>query len=179
MGSGGNQVGQISGQASGDATRLGGMSVDAMARRYEQLGLGGQGAQPSGPTVAGQPGVPGSGYTPVTPGQFNPGGGTTGGTPGGGGSTFGGFGHTVSEIQPGGGGGGTPGVPTGGPTAFEMDAGVQPSWTGGIPQEFQAALGEAQFQDLGQTTSAAVGSQQAKGQTLSGIGQIGGLLGGI
>lgn len=175
--SGGNTVGEVSGQATGDATRLGGMSIDAMANRYKQLGLGGVSAQPAGATVGAKAGVPGSGTTPTTPGEFATG--TTGGTAGDGSSgNFGGFGSHASDAT-GGAAGGTPGVPTGGPTAFEMDAGVAPSWTGGIPQEFQAALGEAQFQDLGQTTSAAVGSQQAKSQTLSGIGQLGGLVGGI
>ena len=59
-----------------------------------------------------------------------------------------------------------------GPTGYQMDIGAAPSWTGGIPQEFQAALGEAQFQDLGETTQAAVGAQQAKGQAAAGIGQL-------
>ena len=136
--SGGNQVGEISGQAMSDAMNLTGESIGAMANRYAQLGLGATGAKPSGPTTGAAPGVPGSGTTPTTGGSFGP-----------------------------------------GPTGFQMDAGQLPSWTGGIPQEFQAALGEAQFQDLGQTTSAAVGSQQAKSQTLSGIGQLGGLAGGI
>ena len=53
-----------------------------------------------------------------------------------------------------------------------MDIGAAPSWTGGIPQEFQAALGEGQFQDLGETTQAAVGAQQAKGQAAQGIGSL-------
>jgi hypothetical protein len=162
---GGNTVGEIPGQASGDAQRLTGESIQAMANRYQQLGLGGVGATPSGPTSGAVKGVPGSGTTPVNPGQF-----TTGVAGGGGpgGSPFGGSG-----------GPGSPGLPTGGPTAFEMDIGVLPSETGGIPREFQAALGEAQFQDLGQTASAAAGSAQAKGQTFSGIGSALGGLGGI
>ena len=135
--SGGNQVGQISSQASSDAMNLGNLSIEAMANRYQQLGLGQTGASPAGKTRGATPGIPGSGTTPTTGGSFGA-----------------------------------------GPTAFQMEEGALPSWTN-IPQEFQAALGEAQFQDLGQTTSAAVGSQQAKGQTLSGIGQLGGLFGGI
>jgi hypothetical protein len=63
-----------------------------------------------------------------------------------------------------------------GPTGFQMDVGRAPSLTGGIPQQFQGALGEGQFQDLSETTSAAVGAQQAKGQAAAGIGQ---LIGGI
>jgi len=136
-GGGGNTVGEISGQASGDARRLAGESIAAMARRYQQLGLGQTGALPSGPTVGAVPGVPGSGTTPTTPGSFGA-----------------------------------------GPTAFQMEEGALPGWTN-IPQEFQAALGEAQFQDLGQTASAAAGSAQAKGQSLSGIGSLAGALGGI
>jgi hypothetical protein len=134
---GGNTVGEISGQASGLAQQLTGESLNAMASRYQQLGLGQTPAMPSGPTTGAVPGIPGSGTTPTTGGSF-----------------------------------GT------GPTAFEMEAGVLPGWTN-IPEEFQAALGEAQYQDLGQTAAAAAGSAQAKGQTFSGIGQLGGLLGGI
>lgn len=73
----------------------------------------------------------------------------------------------------------TPGAFGRGPTGFQMDVGALPSMTGGIPNEFRAALGEAQFQDLGQTASAASGSAQAKGQTFSGIGSALGALGGI
>jgi hypothetical protein len=134
---GGNTVGQISGQASGDAQRLGGLSIEAMANRYQQLGLGQTGAQPSGRTRRVVAGIPGSGTTPTTPGSFGA-----------------------------------------GPTAFQMEEGAMPGVTN-IPQEFQAALGEAQFQDLGQTASAAAGSAQAKGQTFSGIGSALGGLGGI
>jgi hypothetical protein len=134
---GGNQVGEISGQATSDATRLAGESITAMANRYKQLGLGETGAMPSGPTTGAVPGVPGSGTTPTTGGSFGA-----------------------------------------GPTAFQMEEGKLPGWTN-IPQEFQAALGEAQFQDLGQTASAAAGSAQAKGQTFSGIGSLAGALGGI
>jgi hypothetical protein len=63
-----------------------------------------------------------------------------------------------------------------GPTGFQMDIGAAPSLTGGIPRQFQGVLGEGQFQDLSETTSAAVGAQQAKGQAAAGIGQ---LIGGI
>ena len=63
-----------------------------------------------------------------------------------------------------------------GSTPYRMDVGQLPSWTGGIPQMFQGALGEGQFQDLAETTQAAISSQQAKGQVASGIGQ---LIGGI
>jgi hypothetical protein len=63
-----------------------------------------------------------------------------------------------------------------GPTGFQMDIGAAPSLTGGIPRQFQGVLGEGQFQDLSETTQAAVGAQQAKGQAAAGIGQ---LIGGI
>ena len=59
-----------------------------------------------------------------------------------------------------------------------MEEGALPSWIN-IPQLFQGALGEAQFQDLGQTAGAAAGSAQAKGQTASGIGSGIGKLGGL
>jgi hypothetical protein len=137
MGGGGNTVGQISGQASNDARNLGALSIETMANRYAQLGLGQTGATPSGPTSGAVPGIPGSGTTPTI--------------------------------------GGARGT---GPTALQMEEGALPGWTN-IPQEFQAALGEAQFQDLGQTASAAAGSAQAKGQTFSGIGSLAGALGGI
>lgn len=219
---GGNQVGQISSQATGDASTLTGETISAMANRYQQLGLGATGAAPSGPTTGAVPGIPGSGTTPVTPGNFTgsspqgiPGGpsttpAATSGSPSGeNGVTFGGApspttvpltaGNAGGGQQPGENGvvlgGGTASAPTGntstgspnfasmmpgspisgGPTAFEMESGQLPGWTS-IPQEFQAALGEAQFQDLGQTAAAAAGSAQAKGQTFSGIGSA---LGGI
>ena len=66
----------------------------------------------------------------------------------------------------------SPGSFGAGPTGYQMDIGAAPSWTGGIPEQFQAALGEAQFQDLGETTQAAVGAQQAKGQAAQGIGSL-------
>ncbi|HEY2530282.1 MAG TPA: hypothetical protein VGJ20_20490 [Xanthobacteraceae bacterium] len=135
---GGNQVGEISGQVTGDANQLTGESITSLMNRNKQLGLGATGATPSGATTGTTPGVPGSGTTPTTPGDFGA-----------------------------------------GPTGFQMDEGALPSLTGGIPNMFQAALGEAQFQDLGQTAAAAAGSANAKGQTFSGIGQLGGLLGGI
>jgi hypothetical protein len=70
----------------------------------------------------------------------------------------------------------TGGAFAGGPTGLQMDVGGLPSLTGGIPREFQGALGQGQFQDLSETTSAAVGAQQAKGQVAGGIGS---LIGGI
>jgi hypothetical protein len=63
-----------------------------------------------------------------------------------------------------------------GSTPFQMDIGQAPSLTGGIPRQFQGALGQGQFQDLTETTGAAVGAQNAKGQVASGIGS---LIGGI
>lgn len=146
--SGGNQVGQIGGQASSDATNLANLSLKAMADRYTQLGLGAVPAAPVGNYQpaggVGQPGTTGvaggtegvgAGFTPATPGSFGE-----------------------------------------GPTGFRMEAGVLPGWTS-IPQEFRSALGEAQFQDLGQTASAAAGSASNKGQTFSGITSAIGSLG--
>jgi hypothetical protein len=141
--SGGNQVGQISGQASGDALNLGNMSIEALKNQYQALGLGATGATPSGPTTGTPAGAGKPGATGVPGGTAGVGAGTTPTDPG----SFG-----------------------AGPTGFQMDAGTLPSWTGGIPQMFQGALGEAQFQDLGQTASAAAGSAGAKGQTFAGIG---------
>lgn len=157
--SGGNQVGQIGGQASADATQLGNLSIEAMANRYQQLGLG---ATPAMPVGTAQGAVPTSGGT-----SFRPGGGTTGGA-----GASGGWG-----VNPGSGTTPTTGGSFGaGPTAFQMESGALPGWTS-IPEEFKAALGEAQFQDLGQTASAAAGSAQAKGQTFSGITSAIGALG--
>ena len=61
--SGGNQVGQIGGQASSDALNLGNLSLAAMANRYKQLGLGAVPAEPVGNYQpaggVGQPGISG------------------------------------------------------------------------------------------------------------------------
>jgi hypothetical protein len=138
------------------------LSIKDMTNRYNQLGLGGTGATPSGATSGAVKGVPGSGTTPVTPG--------TPASPGSPGTS--GFGGSFGV----GGTSGMPASPASGPTAYLMDIGRAPSLTGGIPQEFQGALGEGQFQDLSETTQAAVGAQQAKGQVASGIGS---LIGGI
>ena len=132
---GGGQPGQIQGADISNANFGTALSIQDMANRYKQLGLGQTGASPSGPTTGAVPGVPGSGTTPTTGGSFGS-----------------------------------------GSTAFGMDVGILPSLTGGIPTQFQGALGEGQFQDLGETTQAAVGAQQAKGQVASGIGS---LIGGI
>ena len=43
---GGNQVGEISSQATSDASNLTGESIEAMANRYQQLGLGATGVTP-------------------------------------------------------------------------------------------------------------------------------------
>lgn len=178
-------------------------STKAMEDRYKQLGLGAVGAQPSGPTVGAVPGVPGSGTTPTIPGSFSAGG-TTGGSSSPSTGTSTGTGGIISSLggapvtntgtgisslggapvsAVGGGSNTTSSTPSttsstsiGGPTAFQMDTGQLPSWTGGIPGQFSAALGEGQFQDLGTTTQAAVASEQAKGQLAQGIG---GLIGGI
>jgi hypothetical protein len=159
---GGGQPGQIQGSDTQNALFGTQMSIQDMTNRYKQLGLGGTGATPSGATSGAVKGMPGSGTTPVTPGTpASPG---SPGTSGFGG----GFGGGATP--------GTPGTPASGPTAYLMDIGRAPSLTGGIPQEFQGALGEGQFQDLSETTSAAVGAQQAKGQVASGIGS---LIGGI
>jgi hypothetical protein len=134
---GGGQPGQIQGSDKQNAMMGAQLSINDMENRYKQLGLGGRGASPTGPTTGAVAGVPGSGTTPVNlnPGAFDA-----------------------------------------GPTGFQMDVGTAPSLTGGIPRQFQGALGEGQFQDLSETTSAAVGAQQAKGQVAQGIG---GLIGGI
>jgi hypothetical protein len=159
---GGGQPGQIQGSDTQNALFGTQMSIQDMTNRYNQLGLGGTGATPSGATSGAVKGVPGSGTTPVTPGTpASPG---SSGTPGGSGA----FGGATFP--------GTPGSSASGPTAYLMDIGAAPSLTGGIPRQFQGALGEGQFQDLSETTSAAVGAQQAKGQVASGIGS---LIGGI
>ena len=147
---GGGQPGQIQGSDISNAMFGTQASNTAMINRYKELGLSGTGATPSGPTTGAVPGVPGSGTTPTSTGPFIPGGGAGGG----GGAT----------------GSWTPSTP------LQMDIGQLPSWTGGIPNMFQAVLGEGQFQDLAETTQAAVGAQQAKGQAAAGIGQ---LIGGI
>jgi hypothetical protein len=159
---GGGQPGQIQGSDTQNAMFGTQMSIGDMTNRYNQLGLGGTGATPAGRTHGAVAGVPGSGTTPVTPGTP-----ATAGTP----ATPGTAGIFGSPGTP-----GTPATPASGPTAFLMDIGQRPSLTGGIPQEFQGAIGEGQFQDLSETTQAAVGAQQAKGQVASGIG---GLIGGI
>lgn len=189
---GGGQPGQIQGSDIQNAMFGTQVSDLAMQNRYQQLGLGGQGATVAGPTTGKTKGIPGSGTTPVTPGQFAPApptppaptatagaplnlvGAAFGGTPPGvaqpgtPGAISGGTGPTGTAA--------TPPLPTTGPTAFEMDIGMAPSWTGGIQELFQAALGEGQFQDLGATTQAAVAGQQAKGAVAQGIGS---LIGGI
>ena len=197
----GNSPGNIQGSDIQNAMNSAQDSAAATVARYQQLGLGGVGASPSGRTRGAVAGIPGSGTTPVNPGQFTtgtttvgggtgggpaPGSAPTGGSPftGGGGSPFTGGGSGGSPFtggaSGGGGGGGGFTVPTGGPTAMEMELGALPSRTGGIPEMFQAVLGETQFQDIGQTTQAATGAQQAKAQGISTIGQLGGsLIGGI
>jgi hypothetical protein len=154
---GGAQPGQIQGSDTSNAMFGTQMSIQDMTNRYNQLGLGGSGAKPTGPAIGATAGVPGSGFTPTAGG--------TPATPGTAATPTGGLGSTP-----------TPGTSASGPTAYMMDIGAAPSLTGGIPREFQGALGEGQFQDLSETTSAAVGAQQAKGQVASGIGS---LIGGI
>jgi hypothetical protein len=132
---GGSQPGQIQGSDISNAMFGTQMSVQDMANRYKQLGLGQGGSIPSGPTTGAVSGTPGSGTTPTAGGSFGA-----------------------------------------GPTGFRMDVGQAPSLTGAIPQQFLGALGEGQFQDLSETTSAAVGAQNAKGQVASGVGS---LIGGI
>jgi hypothetical protein len=159
---GGGQPGQIQGSDIQNAMFGTQLSIQDMTNRYKQLGLGGTGALPSGPTTGAVAGVPGSGTTPTTPGTpASPG---SPGTPGFGGAF---------------GGAATPGTPASGPTGptgYLMDIGAAPSLTGGIPQQFQGVLGEGQFQDLSETTQAEVGAQQAKGQVAAGAGS---LIGGI
>ena len=211
-----NSPGNIQGMDLQNAMQAAQDSATATINRYQQLGLGGVGATPTGAAGGAVPGIPGSGTTPVNPGKFATGsqplGSATGqpgspgasgavaGAAGGGGSPFtGGGGAPAGAFGPGlsataggspftggggssGGGGASSGfnIPTGGPTAMEMELGALPSRTGGIPEMFTGVLGETQFQDIGQTTQAATGAQQAKAQGISTIGQLGGsLIGGI
>lgn len=104
-------------------------ATGALTNRYQQLGLGQTGAQPSGPTVGATAGIPGSGTTPTTGGNFGA-----------------------------------------GPTAMQMDLGQLPSMTGGIPEMFQAAMGQAQSQDLAQTTQQQSGANSKGGN----VGQAAG-----
>lgn len=48
-------------------------AIGALTNRYQQLGLGQTGAQPSGPTTGATAGIPGSGTTPTTGGNFGAG----------------------------------------------------------------------------------------------------------
>ena len=64
-------------------------------------------------------------------------------------------------------------------TPEQMDLGIAPSMTGGIPAEFQAGLGQVQTQDLGQTASSASSAIQSKQNQIGAIGQGAGLLGGL
>jgi hypothetical protein len=166
---GSGQPGQIQGSDIQNAMFGTQTSIADMTNRYNQLGLGGTGATPSGRTSGAVHGVPGSGTTPTTPGTpASPGSPATPGTPG---TPGGAFGTPATSGTP-----GTPASPASGPTGYRMDIGQAPSLTGGIPREFQGALGEGQFQDLSETTSAAVSAQQAKGHAAQGLGQ---LIGGI
>jgi hypothetical protein len=66
-----------------------------------------------------------------------------------------------------------------GSTPEAMDIGAAPSLTGGIPAEAQAAQGQLQTQDLGQTSSSANAALQSKNNQIGAIGQGAGLLGSI
>lgn len=58
-----------------------------------------------------------------------------------------------------------------GSTAFQMDEGLAPSLTGGIPGEFAAGAGQVQTQDLGNTLRLALSNLETsagnKGTTLT------------
>lgn len=87
--------------------------------------------------------------------------------------------------------GATPGIPGSGTTPvnpgsfgsgstpYQMDVGTAPSLTGGIPEQFQAVLGEGQTQDLGSTVSSALSSIAQKQNQIGGITSIGSGLTGL
>lgn len=61
------------------------------------------------------------------------------------------------------------------PTAELMDLGFAPSLTGGIPQEFEAMLGQLQTEDLSLTTPSGGGGGGKGGGGKGGLGALGGL----
>lgn len=87
--------------------------------------------------------------------------------------------------------GATPGVPGSGTTPVnpgsfgagstpeQMDVGAAPSLTGGIPAEFQAAIGQGQTQDLGATSSSAQSAIAQKQNQVRGISSLGTGIAGI
>ena len=101
----------------GQAQQGVGTSLQAMTNRYQQLGLGQQGA------------------TPTSPGAFGA-----------------------------------------GPTGYQMDIGQLPSLTGGIPEEFQAVLGQLQTANLNNQSG---GGKSGGKSALGGLTPLLGLAGGI
>lgn len=137
----------------------GGQSVASMTNRYKQLGLGNVGATPTGPTTGATPGVPGSGATPTSPGSFfSPNTSPTALTTAINNAETGG---TLSPTD-------RATLSGAGPTAFQMDVGIAPSLTGGLPAEAGATAGEIQTQDLGLTSASAQAAIQGKSQQTSG-----------
>lgn len=65
----------------------------------------------------------------------------------------------------------TPGNFGAGPTAMQMDLGQLPSVTGGIPEMFQAGMGQAQAQDLAQSASQQSGNNAKGGDIGQGVGK--------
>lgn len=161
------QAGFLSPFDIGTANAAESFGTQAVVNRYQQLGLGGGGAMPSGPTTGAVPGIPGSGTTPTTGGSFasplSAAGGTTAG-------------NANAPSMPANRGFGSPAVANmgAGPTAMQMDIGTAPSLTGGIPAEFQALLGEAQTADMAQTAGGGGGSGKG-GKGGGGIGALGSL----
>lgn len=125
-------------------------SAADMQTQYQNLGLGQTAASPSGPNT-----------------PFKGGGGTSGG------------GGASGNWSPGPGSGTTPTTPGSfgaGSTPFQQEIGQKPSLTGGIPEQFQALLGQQQTADLGQTTTSALAALQGKNAQ---TGLIGGGLGAL
>lgn len=119
-----------------------------MTKQYQNLGLGQVAASPSGPN---QP-FKGGGATSAGAGSmqgWTPGSGTTPTTPGA-------FGAGSLPLQ--------------------QELGQAPTLTGGIPEQFQALLGQQQTADLGQTTTSALAALQGKNAQ---TGLIGGGLGAL
>lgn len=61
------------------------------------------------------------------------------------------------------------------PTAELMDLGFAPSLVGGIPQQFEAMLGQLQTEDLSLTTPSGSGGGGKGGGGKGGLGALGGL----
>jgi hypothetical protein len=84
---------------------------------------------------------------------------------------------TSSGGAAGGGGGASP-DPSSSPTAELMDLGQAPSLTGGIPEQFQALLGQIQTSALQNASMAGAGSGKGGGGKGGGLGSVAPLLAG-